>query len=203
MNSTESTFPYQIDKIVSNSNCLNFIRAFIDYEELGKVDSHIKWAESHPDINSKLNAKGRILARSRREFNLNFGIYRPEKKSNGVVVKPAEVVGFYKLSDRKQPELVPLEENGTPNKGEINPGNDRHRSSSLSPSRWSMRTANYTKDRSGLVIIIPNNITMRSRQVKVYCGYKYGLMMGHGSLQIWKRNDFGWAYSSSKGTWVS
>lgn len=170
---------------------------------MGKMESLINAAKNNPEIKKRIDFNRLALVKARRKFNLNIGFYRPEKKSNGVVVNAAEVIGFYKLSDRKKPELFPLQENVYPNKDETYPVNDRRRSSSLSPRRWSMRTANYTKDRSGLVIIIPNNMTMTSRRVKVYCGYKYGLMMGHGSLQIWKRNDSGWAFSSSKGTWVS
>jgi hypothetical protein len=66
-----------------------------------------------------------------------------------------------------------------------------------------MKTAEYTNERGGVVLIIPSNITAKSRMIRVYCGYKYGPMMGHGSRQIWRKIDSGWKISSSKGTWIS
>lgn len=202
----QGSFPYHIDKIVSDQTCLDFIRSFIDYEEFGKIEEMIDKINSTPDLKKKYGENIRKVSRGRKKFNLNLGLYSPGKKIKGEIVKASEVIMFFELSQKRNPKSVKLPEHaenqGDSLKSETLPTKPR-RSSVLSPSRWSMKTANYTKERSGTAIIIPNNITAKSRIVEVYCGYRYGQMMGHGNIQIWRRKDSGWKLSSTKGTWIS
>ena len=202
----QSTFPFQIDKVISDPSCLEFIRSFIDYEEFDKMEDLVNKINSTPDLKKKYGENIRKVSRGRKKFNLNLGLYSPGKKIKGEVVKDEEITSFYELIENRNPKLVklpePIENKGESLTSETLPTKPR-RSSFLSPSRWSMKTANYTKERSGIAIIIPNNITAKSRIVRVYCGYRYGQMMGHGSLQIWRRKDSGWKLSSTKGTWIS
>ena len=195
----QSAFPYQIDKIVSNPHCLDFIRSFIDYEEFGKLEDMINKINSTPDLKEKYGDNINKVSRVRRKFNLNLGFYSPGKKSKGQVIEAPEVTLFFNLFENSEPEQVKLGEHAD-NKPDLNGQKKRCR---LAPSRLSMKTANYTNDRSGISVIIPNNITAKSKMVKVFCGYRYGQMMGHGNWQIWRRSDSGWRMSSTKGTWIS
>jgi|688.fasta_scaffold922413_2 hypothetical protein len=79
----QSDFPYHIDVVVSNSQCLDFIRSILENEGSGR----------------------------QKEFNLNLGFYKPEKKFKGELTAPAEVVVFYELSIDRDPEQVYLEKN--------------------------------------------------------------------------------------------
>ena len=195
----QSPFPYQIDKIVSNPHCLGFIRSFIDYEEFGKLEDMINKINSTPDLKEKYGDNINKVSRVRRKFNLNLGFYSPGKKSKGQVIEAAEVTLFFKLFENSEPEQVKLGEHAD-NKPDLNGQKKLRR---LAPSVWSMKTANYTNDRSGISVIIPNNITAKSKMIEVYCGYRDGQMMGHGNWQIWRRSDSGWRMSSTKGTWIS
>jgi len=195
----KSAFPYQIDKIVSNPSCLDFIQSFIDYQEFGKLEDMINKINSTPDLKEKYGDHINKVSRVRRKFNLNLGFYSPGKKSKGEVVEAAEVTLFFKLFENSEPEQVKLGEHAD-NKPDVNGQKKLRR---LAPSVWSMKTANYTNDLNGIALIIPNNITAKSKVIKVYCGYRYGQMMGHGDWQIWRRSDSGWRMSSTKGTWIS
>lgn len=195
----QSAFPYQIDKIVSNPHCLDFIRSFIDYEEFGKLEDMINKINSTPDLKEKYGDNINKVSRVRRKFNLNLGFYSPGKKSKGQVIEAPEVTLFFNLFENSEPEQVKLGEHAD-NKPDLN---GQKKLCRLAPSRLSMKTANYTNDRSGISVIIPNNITAKSKMVKVFCGYRYGQMMGHGNWQIWRRSDSGWRMSSTKGTWIS
>jgi hypothetical protein len=158
----QSDFPYHIDVVVSNSQCLDFIRSILENEGSGR----------------------------QKEFNLNLGFYKPEKKFKGELTAPAEVVVFYELSIDRDPEQVYLEKNE----------NNYRR---FSPIRMSMMTADYSETRNGVVLIIPCNITEKSKMLRVYKGSRYGRMMGHGSKEIWRRDDGPWRLSSKNGTWIS
>ena len=195
----QSPFPYQIDKIVSNPHCLGFIRSFIDYEEFGKLEDMINKINSTPDLKEKYGDNINKVSRVRRKFNLNLGFYSPGKKSKGQVIEAPEVTLFFNLFENSEPEQVKLGEHAD-NKPDLNGQKKLRR---LAPSVWSMKTANYTNDRSGISVIIPNNITAKSKMIEVYCGYSYGQMMGHGNWQIWRRSDSGWTMSSTKGSWIS
>jgi predicted DNA-binding transcriptional regulator YafY len=50
-------------------------------------------------------------------------------------------------------------------------------------------TADYSETRNGVVLIIPCNITEKSKMLRVNKGSRYGRMMGHGSKEIWRRDD--------------
>ena len=195
----QSAFPFQIDKMISNSSCLDFIRSLIDYEEFGKIEHMINKINSTPDLKKRYGENIGEVSRVRRKFNLNLGFYSPGKKSKGQVIEAAEVTLFFKLFENSEPEQVKLGEHAD-NKPDLNGQKKLRR---LAPSVWSMKTANYTNDRNGIAVIIPNNITAKSKMVKVFCGYRYGQMMGHGNWQIWRRSDSGWRMSSTKGTWIS
>lgn len=200
------TFPFQIDKIISNSSSLDFIRSLIDYEEFGKIEHMINEINSTPDLKKRYGENIGEVSRGRRKFNLNVGFYRPGRKFKGEIIKVAEVTMFYKLSENSDPIQIILPERASTKPEGLTsevPSTKSRRTSVLDPSRWSMKTAEYTNERGGVVLIIPNNITAKSRMVKVYCGYKYGQMMGHGSVQIWRRKDSVWKLSSTKGTWIS
>ena len=71
----QSTFPFQIDKIISNSSCLDFIRSLIDYEEFGKIEHMINKINSTPDLKKKYSENIMEVSRGRRKFNLNVGFY--------------------------------------------------------------------------------------------------------------------------------
>lgn len=158
----QSDFPYHIDVVVSNSQCLDFMRSILENEGLGR----------------------------QKEFNLNLGFYKPEKKFKGELTDPAEVVVFYKLSIDRAPEQVHLEKN------EMN-----YRQ--FSPVRMSMKTADYSETHNGVVFIIPCDITDKTKKLGVYKGSRYGPMMGHGSLEIWKKIDSKWCFVSTSGTWIA
>jgi len=200
------SFPYHIDKIVSNKHCLEFIQSFIDYEAFGKVEDMINKINSTPNLKKMYGENIKKVPNEKKAFNLNIGFYRPGRKFKGETVKEPEVTMFYELSENADPIQINLPERAnTKTEGLTSevPSNKSRRTSRLAPSRWSMRTSHITNSRSGIALIIPNNITAKSRMIRVYCGYKYGPMMGHGSRQIWRKTDSGWKISSCKGTWIS
>jgi hypothetical protein len=158
----QTHFPYHIDVVVSNSQCLDFIRSLLENERSGR----------------------------QKEFNLNLGFYKLEKKFKGEHTAPAEVLVFYKLSIDRDPEQVHLENN------EMN-------SRQFSPVRMSMMTADYTDTHNGVVFIIPNDITDKTKKLRVFKGSRYGRMMGHGSVETWKKIDGKWRFVSTLGTWIT
>ncbi len=100
----QSNFPYQIDKIVSNPTCLDFIQSFIDYEEFGHFEEVVKKINNMPEMREKYGDNMNKVSRGRRKFNLNLGFYSPGKKSGGEVVKAAEVILFFELSEKRNPK---------------------------------------------------------------------------------------------------
>ncbi|MFM7683657.1 MAG: hypothetical protein ACKO7P_13095 [Bacteroidota bacterium] len=200
------SFPYHIDKIVSNKHCLEFIQSFIDYEAFGKVNDMINKINSTPNLKKMYGENIKKVPNEKKAFNLNIGFYRPGRKFKGEIIKEPEVTMFYELSENADPIQINLPERANTKLEGLTsevPSTKTRRTSVLAPSRWSMKTAGYNNERGGVVLIIPNNITAKSSMIRVYCGYRYGPMMGHGNKQIWRKTDSGWKISSYNGTWIS
>ena len=138
-------------------------------------------------VHSVLNEKW--IAHSTRKFNLNLGFYAPQRESKGIVDVETVVRLFNVSRDSNRVKEIALTNN--------------ENKSRLSPVRMSMNTADFDIENNGIALIVPSSLSSKAKMAKIYWGSRYGPMMGHGSVEIWRKLNKGWRLSSTKGTWIS